>query len=59
MKTAEAAFWQVSSEKLFLNFWSILRKITIMESDLNKVVPATILEALSVIGNFLEVFQKF
>ena len=59
MRTAEAAFWRVSSGKLFLNSWSILRKITTMESDLNKVVLATLLISLSVMGNFLEVFQEF
>ena len=30
-----------------------------MESDLNKVVLATLLISLSVMGNFLEVFQEF
>ena len=59
MRTAEAAFWRVSSGKLFLNFWSVLREITAMESDLNKVVPATLLKSLSVMGNYLEVFQEF
>ena len=59
MRTAEAAFWRVSSGKLFLNSWSILRKITTMESDLDKVVLATLLISLSVMGNFLEVFQEF
>ena len=33
MRAAEAAFWRVSSGKLFLNSWSILRKITTMESE--------------------------
>ena len=59
MRTAEAAFWRVSSGKLFLNSWSILRKITTMESDLNKVVHATLLKSLSIMANFLEVFQDF
>ena len=59
MRTAEAAFWRVSSGKLFLNSWSVLREITAMESDLNKVVPATLLKSLSVMGNYLEVFQEF
>ena len=30
-----------------------------MESDLNKVVLITLLISLSVMGNFLEVFQEF
>ena len=59
MRTAEAAFWRVSSGKLFLHSWSILRKIITMESDLNKVLLATLLKSLSEMGNFLEVFQEF
>ena len=50
---AEAAFWRVSSGKLFVNSWSILRKITTMESHLSKFVPATLLKSLSVMINFL------
>ena len=29
-----------------------------MESDLNKVAPATLLQSLSVMGNFLEILQE-
>ena len=49
-RTAEAAFWKVSSGKFFLNYWSILRKITTMESNLKKVVPPILLKSLSVMG---------
>ena len=58
MRTAVAVFWRASSGKFFLNSWSILRKITTMKSDLNKVVLSTLLKSLSVMGNFLEVFQE-
>ena len=51
-----AAFRRISSGKLSLNSWSIFRKITTMESNLNKVVPAT---SFSGTGNFLDVFQEF
>ena len=34
MRAAEGAFWRFSPRKLFLNSWSVLRKITPMESDL-------------------------
>ena len=30
-----------------------------MESDLSKVLPATLLKSLSVMGNFLDVFREF
>ena len=30
-----------------------------MESDLSKVLPATLLKSLSVMGNFLDVFPEF
>lgn len=59
MRAAEAAFWRISSGKLFLNFWSILRKITAMKSNLSKVVPTTLLKLFFVMGDFLEVFQEF
>ena len=58
MRTAVAVFWRASSGKFFLNSWSILRKITTMKSDLNKVVLSTLLKSVSVMGNFLEVFQE-
>ena len=58
MRTAVAVFWRAFSGKFFLNSWSILRKITTMKSDLNKVVLSTLLKSLSVMGNFLEVFQE-
>ena len=59
LSAAKAAFWMFSSGKLFINSWSILRKLTTMESDLSKVVPSTLLKSLSVIGNFLEVFKEY
>ena len=59
MRAAEAAFWRISSGKLFLNSWSILRKITAMKSNLSKVVPNTLLKLFFVMGDFLEVFQEF
>ena len=58
MRTAVAIFWRASSGKFFLNSWSILRKIITMKSDLNKVVLSTLLKSVSVMGNFLEVFQE-
>ena len=33
--------------------------MTTMESDLSKIVPATLLKVLSVMSNFLKVFQEF
>ena len=59
MRTVEAAFWKVFSGKLFLNSWSVLRKIATMERDLNKVVPDTLLKSLPVMGNLLKVSQEF
>ena len=59
MRAVEAAFWKVFSGKLFLNFWSILRKIATMERGLNKIVPDTLLKSLPVMGNLLKVSQEF
>ena len=59
MRTGEATFWRVSLGKLFLNYWSIWRIITTMESDLNKSVPVKLLKSISVMDNFLEDFQEF
>ena len=59
IRAAEAAFWRISSRKLFLNSWSILRKITATESNLSNVVPSTLLKLFFVMGDFLEVFQEF
>ena len=57
MGAAEAAFWRFSLGKLFLNSWNIL--MTTMESDLSKIVPATLLKVLSVMSNFSKFFQEF
>ena len=38
MRAAEAVFSRFSSWKFLPNFWSILRKITTMRSDLSKIV---------------------
>ena len=44
--------------KLFLSSWSFWRKKSITENDLIKDAPASLLEPLSVMGNFLEMFQE-
>ena len=59
MRAVETVFWRFSSRQLFQNSWNILRKIIAIESNLNNVAPATLLKPLSVMGNFLEVFQEF
>ena len=51
MEAAEAVFLRCSLRKLFLNSWSILNT----DCDLPKVVPATLLKSLYVMGIFLEV----
>ena len=59
IRAAEVGFWRFSSRKLFLNSWNILRKMNTMKRDLSTIVPATLLKSLSVMGNFLVVFQEF
>ena len=59
MRPVEVAFWRFSSGKLFSDSRNILRKITTTESDLSKAVPVTLLKFLSVMVNFLKVFQDF
>ena len=59
MRPVEVAFWRFSSGKLFSDSRNILRKITTTESNLSKAVPVTLLKFLSVMVNFLKVFQDF
>ena len=59
IRAAEVGFWRFSSRKLFLNSWNILRKMNTTKRDLSTIVPATLLKSLSVMGNFLVVFQEF
>ena len=59
MRPVKVAFWRFSSGKLFSDSRNILRKITTTESDLSKAVPVTLLKFLSVMVNFLKVFQDF
>ena len=48
-----------TSGMILQQFLDVLRKITTMESDLSKIVPATLLKLLSVMDNLLEVLQEF
>ena len=59
VQVASAAFLRCSLRKIFLNSWSIGRRISIAESDLSKFAPATLLSSLSVMENFPEILQEF
>ena len=56
---ASAVFLRCSFRKIFLYSWSIGRRISTAESDLNRVAPVTLLLTLSVMDNFLEILQEF
>ena len=59
LQVASAVFLGHFFRKIFLNSSSIGRTISIAESDLSRVGPATLLLSLSGIDNFLENLQKF
>ena len=59
VQVASAAFLRRFFRKIFLNSWSIGRRISTAESDLSRVAPATLLLSLSVMDNFQEILQKF
>ena len=59
VQVASADFLKCSFRKIFLNFWSVGRRISTAENDLSRVSPATLLSSLSVIDNFLEILQEF
>ena len=51
VQVASAAFLKCSFRKIFLNSWSIGRRISIAEIDLSRVALATLLLSLSVMDN--------
>ena len=59
VQVASAVFLRCFFRKIFLNSWSVGRRISTMESDLSRVAPATLLLSLSVVDNFLEILPKF
>ena len=59
VQVASAAFLKRFFKKIFLNSWSIGRRISTVESDLSRVAPAMLLLSLSIMDNFLEILQKF
>ena len=59
VQVASAAFPRFFFRKIFLNSWSIGRRISTAKSDFSRVVTATLLLSLSVMDNFLEILQKF
>ena len=59
VQVASTAFLRRFFRKIFLNFWSIGRRISTAEIDLSMVAPAALLLSLSVMDNFLEILQKF
>ena len=59
VQVTSAVFLRCFFRKIFLNSWSIGRRISTMESDLSRVAPATLLLSLSVVDNFLEILPKF
>ena len=59
VQVASAFFLRCFFRKIFLNSWSIGRRISTMESNLSRVAPATLLLSLSVVDNFLEILPKF
>ena len=52
-----AVFVRCSLRKIFLNSWSITRRISTAESDLSRAASATLLLSLSVMDNFLEILM--
>ena len=58
VKVASSAFLRCSFRKIFLDSWSIGRRISTAESDLSKVAPATLPLSLFVVDNFLEILQE-
>ena len=58
VKVASSAFLRCSLRKMFLDSWSIGRRISIAESDVSKVAPATLPLSLFVVDNFLEILQE-
>ena len=59
VRLATGAFLRCSFRKVFLNSWSIGRRISTAKSDLSRVAPAALLQSISVMDNFLEVLQDF
>ena len=59
VQVASAVFLRCSFRKIFLNSWSIGSRISIAESDLSRLAPATLLLSLSEMDNFLEILQDF
>ena len=51
--------WRCFLKKSFLNSICILKNVCIRENDLSKVTATTLLESVSLMDNFLEVFQGF
>ena len=56
---ASAAFLRCSFRKIFLNSWSIGRRISTAVSDLSRVAPAALLWSISVMDDFLQILQGF
>ena len=60
VQVAPAAFLRRLFRKIFLNSWSIGKRISsTAESDLSRIAPATLLLSLSIMDNFVEILQKF
>ena len=57
-KAIEVTCWKCCLTKLFLNSLYVLRKVFTRERDLSKDAPTTLLKSFSVMGDFLEIFQK-
>ena len=57
VQVASAAFLMCSLRKIFLNSWSIGRRISTVESNLSKVAPGTLLQSPSQMDNLLEILQ--
>ena len=50
--------WRCPLRKLFLNSWSIFRKIFTTESNKNEVAHTTLLKSFPVMRNFLEIILE-
>ena len=59
IKSCLISLSEVLFRKIFLNTWSIGRRISTAESGLSRVAPATLLLSFSVMDNFQEILQEF
>ena len=59
VQVASSAFLRCSFRKIFLNSWSIGRRMFTAESDLSRVAPATLLLSSFVMDYFLGILQGF